>query len=412
MLIALRNSLRPRPAGPAPGARRALGRLRRDCRGQALVEFALVVPLVIMIIFFAIWFTEALQIKLKVQEVGRYLAWEATSYKLHDYDSGKAKSVSSVAGSITSEAGQRYADLDSSTKSPTPSHVFSAAFTAPMMMVTGAREKIIPSGSFGNFIAGIVGALGAVVYALAFKSQNHVATALVAVGKGKAGTGASVAFGDSSWGFNQNGYVTATVSTLVTNLWAYRGVGKMVMEGNSWPFFMEQYKLLVDDWALSYGGNAYTDNGVRPGVSQNAYWKQVDRMYLMNSKGRNTLKGFITQLLAQARIALGQHIAIPPQQFNETKDFVQTALASRNYGPDQTSKARKGQVTLNQDRGSTRSYDTAPVCENCSGSQELKKYGETLKDRGEYFMGCKGPMKMGCTSTTSQDNPFGDYLVR
>ena len=51
-------------------------------------EFAIVTPLLILIIFFAVWFHELVHIKLKLQEAGRYAAWEATAYPLHDYAQG------------------------------------------------------------------------------------------------------------------------------------------------------------------------------------------------------------------------------------------------------------------------------------------------------------------------------------
>jgi Flp pilus assembly protein TadG len=83
------------------GAKRRLDRLARGrtarsapqgredpCAGQALVEFAIVAPLIVMILLFAIWFYELIHIKLKVQEATRYAAWEATAFPLHDYAEG------------------------------------------------------------------------------------------------------------------------------------------------------------------------------------------------------------------------------------------------------------------------------------------------------------------------------------
>jgi len=78
-----------------------------------------------------------------------------------------------------------------------------------------------------------------------------------------------------------------------------------------------------------------------------------------------------------------------------------------NASPETT-----GQIQINQDRGATNRYDTAPVGKGQSG-ESLKPYYETLKQRGPHFMGCDKIMSLGCPSSTlQQDNPFGDYIYR
>src|SRR5512137_163924 len=147
---------------------------RRHEQGQALVEFAIVAPLIIMVLMFSIWFVELVQIKLKVQEAARYAAWEATSYKLHDYDKGQSelnKLSSEMTQKVSQEAMLRYSDLDSSSASPTLNNsIFAASWTPPLIFVVDQQEEVIYGGPIVNFLFGIAGTLFDFVSGLSYKS--------------------------------------------------------------------------------------------------------------------------------------------------------------------------------------------------------------------------------------------------
>ena len=395
----------PRTPTRGRGARRGEG-------GQALVEFAIVAPLVILVLFFAIWFVELVQVKLKVQEAARFAAWEATAYKLHDYDKGgsaNSKLYSTMSAQVLQETRKRYANMDSAVNSPTSKRIFSASWTPPMVLMINKMEEQFPGGTIINMIMGIASALFDFFSAMSYKNANVVAMALVASGKNYGGARTDRMFGSAEWGFNKNGYVSATVLTLVRNTWMNRGVGKLFMKTDPFLVLTESHSLLADSWRLNSGVDVYGDT-MRPGLAKGtAFWKQVDRMYFVNKRTRAVAKGFITMFKSIMLGALAASARPDMPTGLSDSDWDQAVVTSKNY-----KNTTSGQVKIDQDRGSIKNYDTAPVCASCTSSGEyLKPYGETLKARGKWFMGCRTEMSLGCPSSSLQnDNPFGDYVIR
>jgi hypothetical protein len=406
---------------------RARGRLRGGESGQALVEFAIVAPLIVLVLMFAVWFYELIHIKLKVQEAARYAAFEATAFKLHDYDQGKTANSTlalQAQSSIMVEAMLRYADLDSdpATKIPTNFSIFAASWKPGVLIYLANKpEEVIPGGTIVNFVFQIVGTVVDIITALSYKSANPVALSLIALGKDYGGGMTTRMFGSSEWGFNKNGQMKATVAIIVKNEWFQHGVANSAIGSTLFPqwgvIMTDNYTVLADPWHLDKGDDVYS-SGTRPGVSSSSpYWKQVNRMYLANSKARGVAKGWMSafRALMMAALALSGATASAPD-LGES-DFLQAAVVARNYksGGDSSGKA-----TISQDRGSTTSYDTLPVGQKSStgtgtssSSSILTEYGKSFRDRGEYYMGCTREMSLGCPSSTlSQDNPFGDYIVR
>ena len=388
-------------------------RFRSDESGQALVEFAIVVPLVIMVFMFSIWFTELVQIKLKVQEAARYAAWEPTAFPLHDYGQGNSANTK-LSGQMTlnvmGDTAVRYMNMNSADIMPT-NRFFSAGWSQPLVFLIDQPEEPIPGGAMVNMIFGLVGRVAELIYSLLYSNGNYVALSLIAsqmLDKSYGGAGGSAFFGSPSWGFNKRGYVKATVATSVTNHWLNRGVGKMILTHDPFLLITESHGVLADSWRLHSGDDVY-GNQFRPGVAKSTkYWKAVDRIYFVNKRTRGVAKGWINffKSMMRAALAFTGSMTMPPNMGDA--DFIQPAVVSKNY-TDTTS----GQVDIKQDRGSTKKYDSTPVCENCKGGDILKDYGKALKDRGERFMGCTREMSMGCPSSTmQQDNPFGDYISR
>ncbi len=395
---------------------------RREA-GQALVEFAIVTPLVVMILLFAIWFSELVTIKLKVQEATRYAAWEATAYDLHDYDQGRTANTTkylSMAGNVMKDTALRYANLDStdtSLLSVINNRMFSASWTPPAAVLINMPEEVVPGGTLVNLIVNVALQVVDLISALSYKNGNYVAAALVGMSDlSTAGARNSRMTGDSSWGFNGSGQIYATVFTVVTNGWASAGVGKYFMLNSPYVYIRESQVLLADSWRLTDGGDVY-GNTTRPGVKKDsAYWKQVNRMFFINRGARSTAETFITTFrgLMQLALALTGSMSTPPNLSTTNEDFMTPTLVSKNY---KNSGLNDGKVMIRQDRPvpGYKYYDTSPACSGsgCPSGSGLKAYGDTLSERGKYFMGCKAEMLLGCPSATlQQGNPFGDYLIR
>jgi hypothetical protein len=405
-------------------------RLRKERSGQALVEFAIVAPLIVMVLLFAIWFYELVHVKLKVQEAARYAAWEATAYPLHDYDKGPSELsnlASDMVQKVRADTTQRYMDMDGRDDTLSLSNrVFAASWTPPLVIMSNQQEEVIYGGPIVNLIFGIGAAIFDFISALTYKNFNMVAMTMITASKqGEQWGGGAMKyrmFGNSAWGFNRSGYFDTRVAVVVQNEWFNRGVQGKLLGGsggmlmlNHYVTLIEKNGVLADPWHLPTGDRVY-GNATRPGYSQNSpYWKQVDRIYMVSSSARNVAKGWITGFKAMmlAALAFTGSMSMPPNLSDE--DFLRPSVVSGNY-----TDLDAGKVDIVQDRGSTR-YDTAPVGpEQQTGGQGgqnkndiLGEYHKTLKTRGEHFMGCDKVMSLGCPSSTlQQDNPFGDYIFR
>jgi hypothetical protein len=379
-------------------------RMRGDESGQALVEFAIVVPLIVTVFLFAQWGWELVQIKLKIQEAARFAAWEATAYPLHDYDKGKADGFSKMRTSVMAETMMRYGDLNSATNIPSGLTIWSATWTPPVVMITNGQEEMIYGGGIVNLIFNIVSQVGALIAGLLYSSQNVFALSLITSASWKSsGSGAGKAlaglFGPTEWGFNKSGYITARVGTYVQNNWFnIRLIGKQIFS-NPGLLIYESHGVLADSWRLNKSGDKAWKKGSdsSPGFSSGAMYKQVERMYLMTKTTRGVAKGMFASMVYSPMMAsLGGSLTSMPPALG---DFIKPSVVMGSYkGGQQTS----GQISLREDVG-TRKYDSSPM---------RGAYADSLKQRGEHFMGCKEAEKLGCTDTLSQDNPFGDYIVR
>jgi hypothetical protein len=360
-------------------------RWRDDESGQAIVEFVIVVPLVIMIFLFGQWFVELVQIKLKVQESARYAAWEATAYPLHDYNQnngGLNSNFTQMRTSVMADTTARFADLNSSTFFPRGTSYMMASWTPPVVLMTNQQEEAIYGGAIPNLIFNLVTALAG---ALLYNSNNPYATALIGfsrdLGSGQAMTSL---FGDAGWGFNRNGYVLSTSMLMVRNEWfRVRVMGEPIFSRSGF-MLRETNGVLADSWRLNHGGD-FNHNG--------PLHKQIARMYLSKPRTRTAARTFLAAWLTTAQTLLSR---TPTAVANmPTPDQIMTVPAVSMYG-------NSGKIAVKEDTGTVQ-YDTVP---------RLGAYKETRRQRGEHFMGCKTAESLGCTDSLSQDNPFGDYIIR
>jgi len=83
-------------------------------RGSAILEFALVAPILIALILYSLFFSELVRAKLKLQEVARYAAWEMGSHPLSDYGTARPGAAFERAKTATvRDSEMRYGSLDS-----------------------------------------------------------------------------------------------------------------------------------------------------------------------------------------------------------------------------------------------------------------------------------------------------------
>src|SRR5690606_14307920 len=106
---------RPRPGTGA--AMRGRGTRRRD-RGSAAVELALLLPIFVLVLFWAVYFTEFSVLRIRQQEASRFLAWE-TATGLADIGTGRHEArFSSARERALERTRARYANLQGHDLSP------------------------------------------------------------------------------------------------------------------------------------------------------------------------------------------------------------------------------------------------------------------------------------------------------
>ncbi len=90
----------------------ALVRSRKRESGTSVTETALLLPIILTILFFALFFWDVSKKRIKTLEVARFAAWEQTAYQ----------NVLKSPGAIASETKTRYDDLDGTTPTGTPAN--------------------------------------------------------------------------------------------------------------------------------------------------------------------------------------------------------------------------------------------------------------------------------------------------
>jgi hypothetical protein len=384
--------------------RETLERLRGE-GGQSLTEFAIIAPVIVGILIFAIFFYEATQIKLKQQEAERYVAWEFTGKKLTDYGNpGNASSLFSQAkNDIIADTMDRFDNLVSTNKLTNQRAYVMAEWELRQPTVLNSTVPEVPGGFWVNLVFQIFKIAYTIWDMQTWTSVNPVHYALMAGSNSQptfSGSGAiAEQFGPSSWKFNKKGFISSKMrwrvapTAMFTKRFmenrfnkAFRPFGTITLNDRASP---NGVALVVDSWNLQDGASI---SGRYQGDKNTAYWKQVDRMAFVTSASRNIAKGFAQVITAMASIAAGMCMQTPL-----TTDPMETALAAKAYGPTAEGKRNLEGMT---DR--PNNFDTAPY----TGAYKTA-YGQ----RGDYFMGCRQQGILGCNRSLSSDNPFGEYIV-
>ncbi|MBU1070105.1 pilus assembly protein [Myxococcota bacterium] len=400
----------------------------RNTRGQALVEFVVAVPTMVLIFLFSQFFYEAIQVKLKTQEMARYMAWEFTGRALHDYDDGSFK-YSDVSTEIKTDAANRFSNLRSTDLRNDADMALAGKWTVNTPTTQNGAEPLLPGGtlfSIGGFpidINMVFRFAGYVLDGLRLlsiaKHPNVYWAAMAAYYTIQENTmfggGALSRFNPpSGWKLNTRGYIRTQVRVTFENMWlnnimAISGdkfwskdnQGKSEMRSSIRRLrFTETYYLLADQWELHQ-----PDDVVGPSSSGTAYYKQINRMAFMDNSMRRVLKGFTDAVKYGTDIVA--YMAFQPTL--GMSDLTQVGLVSKNYEGGSGGR-ESGQIEIDEDSGK-KTYDTSPMMDKSTSNVGVKMYEESRSTRGNNYMACPQVESLGCTSSLSQDNPFGDYII-
>lgn len=341
-------------------------------RGAAIVEFALVVPLLVSILMFSMFLSDIVRAKLKLQEASRYTAWEMTSYTLSDFGGANHDQAFDTAQqAAVEEANERYGDLDS----------------------------LEPQGKFGFMVK---------AEPMQVKVQNQTVAGIdlsrVFEGNGGVGNEASNAVGKTlnffldHFRMNTKGQVEVETTSQLGSI----GLPRRYLQQDNRGFFdvdnwggrdlsnlpvKNRYTLIANGWHLPDGGNAIMapkQAGVHGGGSRHGMALQVNRM---------TFLGVGNYMDKVGLGALGEvaNFVFP--------DFLGPFVVANNYEPAEEAQecnkqkhgAMKGLNNLNKypglDDPAQRCFDTAPFRDTQAYDDSL--YRKIFMARGNSFMGCK-----------------------
>jgi len=347
--------------------------------GSAILEFALVAPILIALVLYSLFFSELLRAKLKLQEVARYAAWEMDSHPLSDYGTARPGAAFERAKSATErDAEARYARLDSLEQARGD---FLGRFEDVGLRISQSESSWVDLP--GLAVRGATGGLlpGAIFRPLA------------------AGTGPVL----RDWGFNTQGRFRVEVSAAVRNrllperLLDQPGTGLFHVDffggrDLSRLAIHSRLSLIADGWALPDGADAvikdFRAGQHRDGAHVSGLYRQVRRMGFLGIRG--ALEGAGLRSLGPLRFALPSPLG--------------TYVVSHNYGPDPPGEQRRACNTsaypqsarggLNNlgkssvvDGDHLKCFDTAPFRDQAGYLDSL--YVQLFLSRGPWFMGCK-----------------------
>lgn len=386
---------------------------RRQSRGQAITEFALVIPVLIVILLYSMYFTELVRAKLKLQEASRFVAWEMTSYTLDDFaKADHAKAFKAAKDLAEPDALDRYKDLES-IDDKTPGD-FVAGYSNVKATVTNLDAPLLTS-------------------PLLPLQGNPFVSQLLSVLNG----GTSAAY---QWfGLNTKGKVQVEVSMQLDNrilprhfldeqggffqadVWGGRNLQSLTLKN--------KFTLLASGWDMPDGADVMQrtqgNNAPRAGVHReggdSGLYLQVSRMSLLGAPNKlGNIPGF-----SQIMGLIGNFVPNP---------ITATYVVSHNYfdeldsnkddhgcKSDPSHGAEWGMNNLEDTNGGTgpgldvdrrKCYDTAPFRD--TSRYDDSQYRSIFLARGPYFMGCENaqadnPAESGVPVNSSKDKHNKKY---
>jgi hypothetical protein len=189
-----------------------VGRFRCQ-EGQSLTEFAIIAPVIVGVLIFAIFFYEMTQIKLKQQEAERYVAWEFTGKLLTDYnDPGNSGQLFTEAkNDIVADTMDRFDNLVSTNKLSNQRQYVMAEWQLAEPRVRNNTVPEVPGGFWVNLVFQIFKFAYTIWDLQTYTSMNPIHLPMMWGSNTQptfAGSGAiAEQFGPSSWKFNKKGFI-------------------------------------------------------------------------------------------------------------------------------------------------------------------------------------------------------------
>jgi Flp pilus assembly protein TadG len=369
---------------------------QKRSRGQALVEFALIVPVLITMLLFSMYFVEFVRAKLKVQEASRFIAFEMTSFTLSDYGgAGNNVAFTTARTEAVNDALAKYSDLESvDTRSPSNFFVSYSNIAATVNNLpvtnTGPNIQNNSQNQGGVIVSSIASVLNGTVNAM----YNR-------------------------FGFNTAGKVEVEVTGQISSLFLpqnFLNDGRGFYMVDQWGGtslqnkpMRNRYTMVANGWHLNDGSDALmridrNNGGPRAGMhnggSPHGIYLQVKKMQALgvaNSMasipGLSNVMGTLAFLGIPdpftSAFAVAHNYGLIP---NPTGGGVRNTTWGCNYYPSHP--ARDGLNNLDDQSGGAskldslrnKCYDTAPFRDQVAYNSS--EYIQMFQARGAFFMGC------------------------
>jgi len=346
-------------------------------RGAATVEFAFVVPVLVIMVMASMYFTELVHAKLKLQEASRYAAWQLTSYILTDYAKGNHDHAFDVAQKdAVTEAVGRFRDLDS-VEDNAPSG-FVVDYRGLAVTLTNQQVPLVDT-------------------ALESPSSSGGLSSQVA---GAAGQGLNSLL--SKWGFNAKGEAQAEVAVFVESkifphTYLEEGAGGFYHVSPTGDVNLSRlaihnrFSLIATGWDLADGSDAMMRTqraGMHTaGTDPHGIYLQVTRMkFLGILNSLNAMPGVGTAMKFFQNFgapALTGTFVVAHNYQGDVPNRDCSDGASPNPSPDGLNNLDQDSVL---DWNLPRCFDTAPFRDVNAYANSL--YVQMFQARGPFFMGC------------------------
>lgn len=340
-------------------------------RGSAIVELALLLPLFVMLLFWAVYFTEFSLLRIRQQEVSRFLTWESAAHSLADFQSGRhAPQFEAMRKEVLTKAEARYQNLEGHNLSSRPTTWMARPKLQRMELhplslgagptdsrgheVLGEVEKnlgadsLLPS--FRTLIRGLEGSLDTILGSMRFPELVGVRTTVELE--------------------IENTFVPGDESIFLSRI---RRITLSPADGH----------LETETWALEDGGDVGLADGDHP------FTRQVDRLAFLGA-GEMLERAFKYQGFVRDLFPFPPTVRVLSQRYGEPA-LDPSRLDCRGEALSATGKWRNGPKvgTVEDTISPAKCFDTLPMEANGLGAgYEGDPSYRQLRARHEGYMGC------------------------
>ncbi len=357
--------------------------LGKKNRGSALVEFALISTVMIPILLYTQYFSEAIHIQMKADELNYFIGWELAAFKITDYGQNQKNTavsgrLDSAINTVKAYAVEKYSDFDSADSltnsrfimiSPEP--FTNSSITTEKLQISWLPQQVSDTGE-SSILSSIIGFIN---------------------------TGVNIVLGLYSFNYEYAGIksrvnVKYTVTERLSNTQKFMNRsdaggnggffnGDMISqdmvdginEGNGYT--SPDFVVWFDTWSLADGSN------VHQGMYSHPFTKQVDRMMffgLFNGERNSSAMPAVGAVLDTITTVLNT-ITDVISYIPGAADFIpwKAHVSAYNYDHSKTTNYSK---TVD---GGQVQHETIPLWYH--GNKDETGYSKSLEIRRNFYMG-------------------------